>query len=172
MGQETWHQLLHCFDLLEEIAQGLNQTHLGLSNLLGLWPWANHFVFLSFNLLTKTMGIVMRYKWKGLEQHMTQRRSLINPVFPPFLPPSLPSFLPSTCYKGSHEILYLELGPYLPYLICKSKTLWIGIWFQVQKLEGEAQPNPMRWLSSESSPGLGDWVFSDWLCRVCVKSAG
>lgn len=45
-----------------EIVQALNQTYLGLSNLLALWPWADHFVFLSFTLLMETMGIIMRFK--------------------------------------------------------------------------------------------------------------
>lgn len=62
LGQKTWLQLLPGFDLLEEIAQALNQTYSGLSHLLALRPWANHFAFLSFSLLTETIGIMMKYK--------------------------------------------------------------------------------------------------------------
>lgn len=61
-GQETWLQLLHCSDLLKEVARALSQAYSGLSHLLALWPWAHHFVFLSFGLLTDTIGIMMKYK--------------------------------------------------------------------------------------------------------------
>lgn len=135
LEQEILAQLLHCFILVGEIIWALSQTHLGSSHLLALWPWANHFVFLNFSLLTKTIGIITTYKWKGLEQHMIYKRHSTNSklfFLPLPTPPFLLHFLPSTSYVWIHETLYLQLETWPYLLICESKTLCIGIWSQVQ----------------------------------------
>ena len=86
-GQNT---AVGSLSLIQEILQHRDRTQ--ASRIVGrffttepcgkLWPWTKHFVLLSFSSLTKTMGIILRYKWKGLEQHVIQRSLSINPNYP------------------------------------------------------------------------------------------
>ena len=128
-----------------------------------LWPWTKHFVLLSFSSLTKTVGIILRYKWKGLEQHVIQRSLWINPNYPPS-----PSF--HLLYLAPWNTLF-EDGDLSPLFIFLVQTLGIGIWFQVEKLESKAQPTQGSGCPSEIYPSQG-WTLSDWPCGECGGSVG